>query len=245
MLKPILAGLRRWDRRASRRVDRFVAISEYIRKRIRDFYDRDADVVYPPVDTEYWTPDGQSHADFDLVVSAMVPYKRVDLAVDTYSRSGRKLKVVGTGPLLAALQRRASDNVEFLCWRTNAEILELYRRCRLLVFPGEEDFGIVPVEAQACGRPVVAYAKGGVLETVRDGLTGVFFDAQTEESLGDAVERCVSARWDSGYIRAHAEHFGVERFIRDLALSIDDATSTHHLGLPGDTRPCASPGVWS
>lgn len=226
VLTRILARLRDWDRRTSDRVDRFVAISQHVRARIRDFYGRDADVVYPPVNTSYWTPAHSPPGNYDLLVSALVPYKRVDLAVRAYQRTDRRLLVVGTGPQARELRRIASSNVSFLGWRTDNEILGLYRGCRLLVFPGEEDFGIVPVEAQACGRPVVAYARGGALETVREGETGLFFKQQTEEALVDAVEKCAAVDWDPNVIRINAERFSAERFISDLSASISECLQT-------------------
>ena len=221
LVSPLLAWLRVWDRRTSSGVDRFVGISRAVCDRIRNFYGREADLVYPPVDISRCTP--LAHPEpgaFDLVVSALVPYKRVDLAVETYSRRSWPLKVVGVGGQLDVLRAKAGPSVEILGWRPDEEVLDLYRRCRLLVFPGEEDFGIVPLEAQACGRPVVAYARGGALETVVDGVSGVFFQEQTEESLADAVERAARLGWDSAAIRANAESFGPERFLEGLAGSI-------------------------
>jgi glycosyltransferase involved in cell wall biosynthesis len=226
--RPILAWLRRWDRRVSGRVTRFVAISRHVQARIERFYGRESDVVYPPVDTERLTPGSEPPADFDLIVTAMVPYKRVDLAVKAYTRSGRKLKIVGTGTESVRLRAMAGPNIEFLGWCPDEAIRELYRRCRLLVFPGEEDFGIVPLEVQACGRPVVAFGRGGVLETVVDGRTGVFFGEQTEGALLEAVARCEAIAWDSAAIRAHAEQFGVQSFIDGMARSIDRC-----MALPG------------
>jgi len=154
VLAPLLAALRSWDRRTAPEVDRFVAISHHVAERIRRHYGRDCDVVYPPVDVARCTPaaDGcGGDGGFDLIVSALVPYKRVDLAVEAYSRRGWPLKIVGVGGSARALAAKAGPSVEFLGWRSDEEVLELYRRCRLLVFPGEEDFGIVPLEAQACG----------------------------------------------------------------------------------------------
>jgi glycosyltransferase involved in cell wall biosynthesis len=220
---PLLAALRRWDRRSSRRVDRFVAISRAVAGRIERFYGRDCEVVHPPVDTDFFTPGPSgpsSPGTFDLLVSALVPYKRVDLAVRACTRAGRVLKVVGTGTEAARLRGLAGPTVEFLGWQTDAQIRDLYRACRLLVFPGEEDFGIVPLEAMACGKPVVAYARGGALETVRDGETGVLFARPDEESLLDALERAGRAAWDSASIRRHAETFGRARFEAGLAAAL-------------------------
>lgn len=216
MLNPMLAGLRRWDRRSARRVDMFVAISQHVRDRIRRFYGRDAEVVYPPVDTDFWTPGSGVFGEYDLVVSAMVPYKRVDLVVDAYSRSGKKLKVVGSGPLLDRLAEGVRGNIEFLGWVGNDQLRDLYRGCRCLVFPGEEDFGLIPVEVQACGRPVVAFACGGATETVIDGVTGCLFARQDAESLNEAIERCHSIDWDTAAIRANAERFRTERFLAEM-----------------------------
>ena len=218
LVAPLLAALRAWDRRTAARVDRFVGISRAVCDRIRRFYGREADLVYPPVDVSRCTPSSSpGPGRYDLVVSALVPYKRVDLAVRTYSRRGWPLKVVGVGGQEKTLRALAGPSVEILGWRPDADVLALYRDCRLLVFPGEEDFGIVPLEAQACGRPVVAYGRGGALETVVDGRTGLFFDEQTEVALADAVERAASVRWDPAEIRANAESFGPDRFLLGMA----------------------------
>jgi glycosyltransferase involved in cell wall biosynthesis len=220
--KPLLAALRHWDRKTASRVDRFVAISNHVQKRIKDFYGRESDVVYPPVDTERCTlgPTPEQHGGFDLIVSAMVPYKRVDLAVAAYTRLGYPLKVVGVGSKLAEIKEMAGDKVEFLEWQSDAAILKLYQNCRQLVFPGEEDFGIVPLEAQSCGRPVVAYGRGGALETIQDGLSGTFFMEQSEESLIQAIQESAARDWDPHAIRRHAENFGVANFIAGLAESM-------------------------
>lgn len=221
-LEVMLSRLRRWDREASGRVDRFVAISGHVQGRIREFYGRESAVVYPPVATEYFTPDGRGGDDgYDLVVSALVPYKRVDLAVQAYSQTGFPLKVAGAGTELEALRKLAAPNVEFLGRVPDEGVRDLYRRCRFLVFPGEEDFGIVPLEAQACGKPVVAYGRGGLLETVVAGRTGVFFGEQTAEALAEAVSRAEELSWDAGAIRVHAEQFGEARFLAGLLAELD------------------------
>lgn len=218
---PYLAHLRRWDRAHTKRVDRFIAISRHVAKRIRDFYGRESDVVYPPVDTDRCTPGaGVGSGTYDLIVSALVPYKRIDLAVGAYSRSGFPLKIVGVGSSSRHLREIAGPNVEFLGWRSDEDVLSLYRGCRQLVFPGEEDYGIVPLEAMACGKPVVAFGKGGATETVVDGETGVFFGEQTPEALADAVERAAARRWDPAVIRARAEEFSVPRFLGAMASAL-------------------------
>lgn len=226
LLQPVLARLRRWDQENSAHVDRFVAISQHVRKRIETFYGRDADVVYPPVDTERCVPGEPGHDGFDLIVSALVPYKRVDLAVDAYTASGHPLIIVGTGSEYRTLQSRAGANIQFLGWKSDDEILALYQRCRMLVFPGEEDFGIVPVEAQACGKPVVAFGRGGALETVVDGETGIHFAEQTPACLQEAVDRCATRSWDPQPIRQHAGQFSQQHFINGLQNSIQACLTT-------------------
>lgn len=216
-----LSRLRKWDRAASVRVDRFVAISHHVKARIEKFYDREATVVYPPVATQFFTPDERGGNDgYDLVVSALVPYKRVDLAVQAYSQTGHPLKIAGAGSELEALRKIAAPNVEFLGRVPDEGIRELYRRCRFLVFPGEEDFGIVPLEAQACGKPVLAFGRGGLLETVVAGKTGLFFSEQTAEALADAAVRAEAAAWNAAAIRSHAEQFGEARFLEGLQAEI-------------------------
>jgi glycosyltransferase involved in cell wall biosynthesis len=221
-------------------VDRFVALSRHVQKRILEFYGREADVVYPPVNTSFWTPDPAESAGaprsllreaasggrprstgaYDLIVSALVPYKKIEVAVRAYNRLGYPLKIVGTGTQYKRLRGLAGANIEFLGRLDDERIRDLYRHCRLLVFPGEEDFGIVPVEAQACGRPVVAYGIGGVLETVVDGQTGIFFHAQTETALLAAIEQAATIRWNPVAIRANAERFSEANFIGGLTASI-------------------------
>jgi len=221
LAKPMLAALRNWDKATASRVDRFVAISHHVQKRIKKFYGRESDIVYPPVDTERCTPsDSPGNGGFDLIVSAMVPYKRLDLAIAAYNKLGYPLKVVGVGGQSELLRKTAADNIEFLGWQTDDDILELYRSCRMLIFPGEEDFGIVPLEAQACGRPVVAYGCGGALETVAENLSGIFFAEQTPDCLCDAVEKCAATKWNSASIRKHAQKFDTGNFINGLADSM-------------------------
>ncbi len=225
--KPLLAGLRKWDCKTAAEVDLFVAISDNVANRIKRFYGRDSEVVYPPVDTVRCTPapDGRPSAEYDLIVSALVPYKRVDLAVELYTKKGWNLKVVGSGGCYDKLRAMAGPTVEITGHLTDDEILSLYRNCRLLVFPGEEDYGIVPLEAQACGRPVVAYAQGGALETVAAGVSGVFFSEQTTDSLEDAIIRCSQTDFDTAAIRRHAEKFGPGQFLDGIARCITKVLS--------------------
>lgn len=216
----LMPRLRRWDLERSRDVDRFIAISEHVRRRIRDHYGREAALVYPPVDTDFYTPGGEVGEHY-LVVSALVPYKRVDIAIAAAARAGRKLIVIGDGPERARLERAAGPDVRFLGWLSNEDLRSHYRQARALLFPGEEDFGIVPVEAQACGRPVIAYRKGGALETVLDGRTGVFFDALDAEALAAAITRLESMTLDPDAARQNAERFSRERFRREIREAIE------------------------
>jgi len=204
--------LRRWDRESAKRVDTFVANSRFVRDRIREVYDRDAVVIHPPVDTEFFTTGAERRDDSGLVVSALVPYKRVDIAVRAFSRAGRRLTVVGTGTERGALERIAGPTVEFLGEVTDERLRTLYREAGCLVFPGREDFGIVPVEATASGLPVVAFGEGGVLDSIEDGVTGVLFEEQTVDALWDAVRRCERTAFDVRILRERAERFSHARF---------------------------------
>lgn len=219
----LLGRIREWDRRTASRVTHFVAISNTVRDRIRDCYDRDATVIYPPVDTEYYTPAAVPREDFYLVVSALAPYKRFDLAIEACERLGKKLVVIGSGQHLAKLKAAAGPNVQFLGWQSDAVIRDHLRRAKALLFPGEEDFGIVPLEAQACGCPVIGFGRGGLAETVRPlgsvtEPTGVFFSEQTCESVCEAIERFdnSSDHFDPRAARRQATLFRKERFEAEL-----------------------------
>jgi glycosyltransferase involved in cell wall biosynthesis len=212
-LKIVAPWLRRFDLRTATRVDWFLANSENVRGRIRRIYGRDARVIPPPVDTGFFTPaNSGASADYYLVVSPLEPYKRIDLAIDAFSGGKRRLLIAGKGTLDRQLRARARPPVEFVGYVPDEKLRELYRYSRALIFPGREDFGIVPVEAQACGRPVVCYGAGGALETVADGVTGVHFKSQTVESLMDAVESLEKAQWDRRLIRQRSLAFSRRKF---------------------------------
>ncbi len=182
--------LRTWDESSAARVDRFVANSGTVAARIRRYYRRDASVVFPPVDVDAFAPvPPEEVGDYYLMVGELVRYKRPDIAVRAFNATGRRLVVIGGGEMLAELRALAGPTVEILGSQPFAQLRHHYARARGLIFPGEEDFGIVPVEAMASGRPVIAYGRGGATETVVDGLTGVFFDEQSEEALIDAIAR--------------------------------------------------------
>jgi glycosyltransferase involved in cell wall biosynthesis len=212
VLRPVLAWLARWDRATAHRVHHFVANSHYVAGRIARYYNRRATVLYPPVDTQFFTPGGDPPHPYFLVVSALVPYKRIDVAIDAAVRLRVPLKIVGTGPDFARLRARAGTDVEFLGQLDDAALREAYRTAQAILLPGEEDFGIVPVEAMASGRPVVALGRGGARETVVDGSTGVLVEDDSPEAFADGMARAARLRVDPAALRAHAARFSVQRF---------------------------------
>jgi glycosyltransferase involved in cell wall biosynthesis len=212
LMRPVMARMARWDRDTAGRPDRYVAISHYVAGRIGRYYNREATVVYPPVDTAFFTPSSVSPEPFALIVSALVPYKKIDVAIEACRLARIPLKIVGNGPDREALERQAGGSAEFLGRLTDSDIRDLYRRAGAVLLPGEEDFGIVPLEAQACGRPVVALARGGAVETVVEGETGTLVEEPTAAAFGDAIARTLHRRFDTSVIRRHAERFGRERF---------------------------------
>ncbi|MCX6544335.1 MAG: glycosyltransferase [Acidobacteria bacterium] len=221
VLRPVMARLARWDAATANRAHQIVAISRYVADRVRGYYNRQASVVYPPVDTEYFRPDGSAPGNSALVVSALVPYKRVDLAIAACAHAGIPLRIVGTGPELDRLRRMAGPTVSFPGWLSDGQIRDEYLRAGVVLLPGIEDFGIVPLEAQACGRPVVALNRGGATETVVDGVTGTLVGESGAEAFGHAIGRTIDARLDAGAIRLHAERFGRARFEVEMRAAVD------------------------
>jgi glycosyltransferase involved in cell wall biosynthesis len=239
LLQALFRHLRAWDVKTSRSVDEFVAISEHIASKIHAYYNRTAHVIPPPVDCAFFTPKSTSRhhgASFYLIVSALVPYKRIDIAVEAFKRLRLPLVVIGVGPERPRLERSASPATTFLGWQPDAVVRDYYRQCEALIFPGEEDFGIVPLEAQACGKPVIAFGKGGALETVIpfNGAvsaqlpsappTGIFFYEAAVEALCDAIAmwRRHAAAFDPAAIRQNALRFDrpafrarITRFLAD------------------------------
>jgi len=210
--------VRRFDRQAADNVDHFIANSAFVAKRIRHCYGREATVLHPAVDLPCLAPNGLPPEDFYLVVSELVSYKRVDLAVEACTRLGRRLTVVGDGGEMRRLRALAGPTVQFRGRLANAEVVDLMARCRALLHPQVEDFGLTPLEAQACGRPVIALGVGGALETVRDGETGLFFDGQSVAAMMAALERFedLSESFSAEACRAQAELFSLERFTTRL-----------------------------
>jgi glycosyltransferase involved in cell wall biosynthesis len=228
-MRAVMARLARWDRATADRVDRYVTNSQHVAGRIRTYYNRDAIVIYPPVDTEFFCPDAVVPERYALMVSALVPYKRIDVAIDACRRAGLPLKIVGTGPDRARLERAAGHGpvplVEFVGRVPDEQLRYLYQRAQLVLMTGEEDFGIAPVEAQACGRPVVALARGGALETVIPDETGILVDELTACAFADAIVRALDRRFDPAAIRRHAERFGRQRFSDDIVAVIDETAA--------------------
>ena len=225
LLRPVMARMARWDAATAGRVDRFLANSQYVAGRIRRYYNRGSTVVYPPVDTTFYDlPEGPVRRDAGFViVSALVPYKRIDLAIEACRRVNAPLTVVGRGPEEARLRAMAGPDVRFLGWRTDQEIRELYGRATAVLLPGVEDFGMVPVEAQACGAPVVALGEGGACETVVDGATGVLVATDAPEAFADGLARAQTTRFDPASIRANAERFSRQRFMIDFQAAVTAA----------------------
>jgi glycosyltransferase involved in cell wall biosynthesis len=216
MVLPMMMNwLRTWDRVSADGVDQYATISRAVAARVGKYYRRESTVIYPPVETSSFTV-SEEHDDYFLVVSRLIPYKRIDLVVEAFNKLGLPLVIVGDGRDRAALQSRAKPNIHFTGKLPDAEVRRYYSRCRAFLFPGEEDFGITPVEAQACGRPVIAYAGGGALDTVIDGVTGRLFRPQTAEALAEVVASFDDADYDPAAIRRHAEQFDTACFKRDL-----------------------------
>jgi glycosyltransferase involved in cell wall biosynthesis len=234
LLSAVATGLRLWDRVAADRVDHFVANSALTAARIEKYYRRASVVVHPPVDTSQFRPSGRAPEDFFLVVARLVRYKRIDLAVEAATRRGWPLVVVGEGPELPRLRAIAGPTVRFLGRRADAEVAELYASCRAFLFPGLEDFGIAPVEAQAAGRPVVAFGRGGATETVVDGETGVLFDEQSVDALIEAVERLAAIGIDPAACRTNAMQFDAAVFRERIAEIVADAAAGR---LSAEPRP--------
>lgn len=229
VMTPAFSYLRQWDHASAARVDHFVANSTTVQRRIAKTYRRPSDVIHPPVAVEAFQP-ADTPGDSYLYCGQLVPYKRADLAVETFNRLDRKLIIVGDGSELPRLRRMAGPNITFL-GRQSAEALRaLYASCRALIFPGEEDFGIVPVEAMAAGRPVIAYGKGGVCDSVRDGIGGILYPEQTVDGLRDAIARFEreEASFLQSRIVAEAARFSASRFRQEFDTMIKSRLADFH-----------------
>ena len=230
-LRPLVALLRRWDYAAAQRVTHFIAISTEVQERIRRSYNRDSALIFPPVQTERFVPvPPEQVEDYYLIVSRLIPYKRIDLAIEAANRLGLRLKIAGRGRDLARLQALAGPTVEFLGYVPDDALPDLMARCRAFIFPGLEDFGITPVQAAAAGRPTIAYRGGGALDTVIPDLNGVHFHEQTADSLADALARFDPAQFDPQAIRRHALRFDSANFRAQLMAFIDQAQEAQRSG---------------
>jgi glycosyltransferase involved in cell wall biosynthesis len=235
LMRPIMDAMARWDRATARRVDRFLANSQYVAGRIGRYYNRRSAVVYPPVDTDFYTPGSRSSSRGFLIVSALVPYKRLDVAIEACRRLAAPLTIVGTGPEEARLRTLAGRDVRFVGWLRDEEIRTLYRSSSATLLPGTEDFGIVPVESQACGTPVVALGHGGARETVIDGATGVLVPEPTAEAFAAGLTRATQAAFDPAAVRANALRFSKQQFVTAITAALNEAIAEKSGGMPAQT----------
>jgi glycosyltransferase involved in cell wall biosynthesis len=231
LMRPIMHAMARWDRVTATRVDRFLANSQYVAGRIGRYYNRRSAVVYPPVATDFYTPESRSSARGFLIVSALVPYKRLDVAIEACRRLAAPLTIVGTGPEEARLRALAGPDTRFLGWLPDEEIRTLYRSAAATLLPGTEDFGIVPLESQACGTPVVALGDGGARETVVDGETGVLVAEPTVEAFTAGLNRATEASFDPAAARANALRFSKEQFVTSIKAALNDAITEKSGGM--------------
>jgi glycosyltransferase involved in cell wall biosynthesis len=223
ILYPLINYLRVWDRISAKRVDLWLANSQHTARRLKKYYRVDSKIVYPPVDVKHFEVT-RDNAGYFLVVSRLSPYKRVDLAVKAFNQLGMHLVVIGTGEQEKQLKKMANKNIEFLGFKPDDVVKEYYQNCRGFIFCGEDDFGITPVEAMACGKPVVAYRKGGCLETIVEGVSGEFFDEETPKSLVGAVKKLIQngKQYDPVKIRKQAEKFSKEKFKEEILKVVNE-----------------------
>ena len=226
ILPPVLSRLRQWDKLAADRVTNFVANSETVSGRIKQYYHRESDVIHPPVDIDQFTI-SQRPKDYFLIGGRLVSYKRYDLVVDAFNKLGLPLKIFGTGPKEAELKAKAMDNIEFLGRVSDEERARLFAGAKAFLHPQEEDFGITPVESMAAGRPVIAYGRGGATETVIDGVTGILFDVQNWQEIADTVLHFDEKKFDPEVIRKHAEQFSLKVFTEELSSYVNQKWEDH------------------
>lgn len=220
LMRPLIHYLKMWDRLSADRVDYFIANSVFVASRIRKFYRRESVVINPPVDISEFLL-RQEKEEFFLVLGQLTPYKRADLVVEAFKKTGKHLIVIGDGEQYEQLKRQESKNISILGRAEWGVCKDHLSRAKALIFPGVEDFGMVPVEAMACGTPVIAYGKGGALETVVDESTGLIFNEQSVEAINQAIEKFESMEWNPHLIRDHSEQFGKERFLREISEFIE------------------------
>jgi len=237
LIRAIMAWLRRWDRVTASRVDAFAANSRYVANRIRQYYDRAAEIIPPPVDTDRFTPGSGRHDSYWLMVSALSPYKRIEIAIEAFNRSGRQLVIAGWGPERERLQSLAGPSVEFAGKVSDQALLQLYRGCHGFLLPGIEDAGIAPLEAMACGRPAVVLDAGGAREAVIPGETGLLIEAPSAAAINSAVDSAEHLSFNTDKIRAHAEHYSRAAFRRRMRRFIERTLSGSGGSGPRETPP--------
>lgn len=208
--------IRLWDKEAALRVDKFLCNSHFVAKRIKKYYDRDAQVIYPPVDVKAFSIGNSNKEKFFLMVGRLQAYKRFDIAIQAFNKLGKPLKIIGDGPERKKLEKMAGKNIEFLGERYEEDLKKCYQGCQAFILPQEEDFGLIAIEAMAAGKPVIAYQGGGALESVKEGETGLFFDEQTPESLIKAIRKFRPANFNSKKIHKHALKFDKEKFKKKI-----------------------------
>ncbi|MCL5113984.1 MAG: glycosyltransferase [Patescibacteria group bacterium] len=219
--KPVISYLRFWDKIAAQRPDAIIAISKEVQERIKKFYNRDSLIIYPPLTlSAEVAPSRRNSSRYFLIVSRLVSYKRIDVAIRAFNRLKLSLKIVGTGLEEVKLRSLAGPNIEFLGHLTDKELIEYYKGCRALIFPGREDFGLTILEAQSLGKPVIAYRRGGALETVFEGKTGMFFYPQTSEALTKVLKEFMNLKFDPKDCIAQAKKFSFENFKKNFTSEI-------------------------
>lgn len=228
-IPPIIHYLRLWDESSSHRVDHFVANSKNVARRIQKYYRRQAVVIHPPVDTQFFQPE-EEQEDYYLMVSALVPYKRLDLAVEAFNRTGEPLKIVGQGPDYKKLKKMARENIEFFGPLDAKDLLHVYQRARALILPGEEDFGITSLESQACGVPVIAYGRGGAIETMIPEKTGLIFLDLSVENLLEVLDKFRGFEFNKTKVRDNALNFSRDKFKSHVSAYIRQKWTEHESG---------------
>jgi len=231
--------LRYWDISTQSRVNHYIANSRFVAKRIEKIYNRSSIVIPAPVNCNFYVPDDVDHEDFYLMVTALAPYKRVDLAISAFNQNGRELIIIGEGTEAKTLKQQANKNIKFMGRLSDEEVRHHYQRCKALIFPGVEDFGLVPLETQACGRPVIAYAEGGALETIVEGLSGHFFYKQSVESLNRAVKAFDTMTFYPDLIRKRAFEFDTAAIETRLCTYFNSILKTRYLKLPHEHKDIA------
>ena len=232
-LRPLVNIMKRWDYTAAQRVSHFIAISTEIQERIQTYYNRESTIIFPPVDTSRFQPVPQSQVeDYFLIVSRLIPYKRIDLAVQAATKLGLPLKIGGKGRDMERLQAMAGDTIEFLGYVPDEDLPDLMAKAKAFIFPGLEDFGITPVQAEAAGRPVIAYKGGGALDTIIEGITGEYFTEQTVDSLAAVMANFAADKYNSATIRQHALKFDTQIFKQQISAFLDQAWDAHQQQTP-------------